>query len=62
MCWVHDVFGNSVAIASFGVPTTELIIESSLTLETYAVERPASQIAAGAASYPRQTIALIWAG
>jgi len=50
--WVHDVFGNSVAIASFAVPTTELIIESSLTLETYAVERPASQIAAGAASYP----------
>src|SRR6516164_8754147 len=22
--WVHDVFGNSIAIASFAVPTTEL--------------------------------------
>jgi transglutaminase-like putative cysteine protease len=50
--WVHDVFGNSIAIASFAVPAAELTIESSLTLETYAVERPAFQIAASAASYP----------
>ena len=50
--WVHDVFGNSIAIASFAAPTTELIIDSSLTLETYAVERPTFQIAARAASYP----------
>ena len=50
--WVHDVFGNSIAIASFAVPTAELIIDSSLTLETYAVERPTFQIAARAASYP----------
>jgi transglutaminase-like putative cysteine protease len=50
--WVHDVFGNSIAIASFAVPAAELIIDSSLTLETYAVERPTFQIAAGAASYP----------
>jgi transglutaminase-like putative cysteine protease len=50
--WVHDVFGNSVAIASFAAPSAELIIDSSLTLETYAVERPTFQIAAGATSYP----------
>ena len=50
--WVHDVFGNSIAIASFAVPATELIIDSSLTLETYAVERPMFQIATRAASYP----------
>jgi transglutaminase-like putative cysteine protease len=50
--WVHDVFGNSIAVASFAAPTTELIIDSSLTLETYAVERPTFQIAARAASYP----------
>jgi transglutaminase-like putative cysteine protease len=50
--WVHDVFGNSIAIASFAVPAAELIIESSLTLETYAVERPAFQIAASAVRYP----------
>jgi transglutaminase-like putative cysteine protease len=50
--WVHDVFGNSVAIASFAAPSAELIIDSSLTLETFSVERPAFQIAAGATSYP----------
>src|ERR1700749_403670 len=50
--WVHDVFGNSIAIASFAVPAAELIIESSLSLETYAVERPAFQIAASAVRYP----------
>jgi transglutaminase-like putative cysteine protease len=42
--WVHDVFGNSIAIASFTEPSAELRIESSLQLETYAVQRPASQI------------------
>jgi len=30
--WIHDVFGNSVAIASFSEPTAELRIESSLVL------------------------------
>ena len=32
--WSHDVFGNSVAIASFAEPSAELRIESSLQLET----------------------------
>jgi transglutaminase-like putative cysteine protease len=50
--WVHDVFGNSVAIASFAQPAVELSIESSLQLETYVVEHPVPQIAPGAASYP----------
>jgi transglutaminase-like putative cysteine protease len=50
--WVHDVFGNSIAIASFAVPTAELIIDSSLTIETYVVERPTFQITVGATSYP----------
>jgi transglutaminase-like putative cysteine protease len=30
--WMHDVFGNSVAIASFSEPSTELRIESSLVV------------------------------
>ena len=38
--WMHDVFGNSVAIASFAEPAAELRIESNLVLETYAAERP----------------------
>ena len=50
--WVHDVFGNSVAIASFTEPTTELRIESHLRLETFAVKRPAFQITPEAVSYP----------
>lgn len=50
--WIHDVFGNSVAIASFAAPTTELRIESNLRLERFALKRPAFQIAPQAVSYP----------
>jgi transglutaminase-like putative cysteine protease len=50
--WIHDVFGNSIAIASFAQAATELRIESRLQLETYVVERPRSEIAPEAATYP----------
>jgi transglutaminase-like putative cysteine protease len=50
--WVHDVFGNSIAIASFTESAAELRIESRLQLETYVVERPRSEIAPEAATYP----------
>jgi transglutaminase-like putative cysteine protease len=50
--WSHDVFGNSIAIASFAEPAAELRIESNLQLETYVVKRPAFQIMPEAASYP----------
>jgi transglutaminase-like putative cysteine protease len=50
--WSHDVFGNSIAIASFAEPSAELRIESTLQLETYIVKRPAFQITPEAASYP----------
>jgi transglutaminase-like putative cysteine protease len=50
--WSHDVFGNSIAIASFTEATTELRIESDLRLETFAHQRPAFQITAEAATYP----------
>jgi transglutaminase-like putative cysteine protease len=50
--WNHDVFGNSIALASFTGRTTELRIESILRLETFAVRRPAFQIAPEAMSYP----------
>jgi transglutaminase-like putative cysteine protease len=50
--WIHDVFGNSVAIASFGEPAAELRIESSLVLETFAAERPPFRIAPDALRYP----------
>jgi transglutaminase-like putative cysteine protease len=50
--WIHDVFGNSVAIASFAEATTELKIESNLWLETFAMNRPAFEITPDAVSYP----------
>lgn len=50
--WIHDVFGNSIAIASFAASANELRIESRLELETYVVKRPRSEIAPEAANYP----------
>jgi transglutaminase-like putative cysteine protease len=50
--WMHDVFGNSVAIASFSEPAAELRVESNLVLETYAAERPPFQITPDASRYP----------
>jgi transglutaminase-like putative cysteine protease len=50
--WLHDVFGNSVAIASFVEPATELRIESNLELETYAAKGPAFPTSPEAVSYP----------
>ena len=50
--WLHDVFGNSVAIASFAEPAAELRIESSLQLEIYAAKRPAFPTVPEAVSYP----------
>jgi len=50
--WIHDVFGNSIALASFSDPTTELRIESILRLETFAAKRLAFQITPEAVSYP----------
>src|ERR1700692_3745616 len=40
--WIHEVFGNSIAIDSFAEPAAELRIESGLRLETYVVDRPRS--------------------
>jgi transglutaminase-like putative cysteine protease len=50
--WLYDVFGNSVAIASFAERSAELRIVSSMVLETYAAERPPFQISPDALSYP----------
>ena len=50
--WMHDVFGNSVAIASFSQPAAELRIESDLVLETFAAERPPFEITPDALRYP----------
>ena len=38
--WLHDVFGNSIAIASFAEPAAELRLESEITVEHYGVQNP----------------------
>lgn len=50
--WMHDVFGNSVAIVDFLEPSDELRIESVLTLERYGLGNPVFEIEEAAASYP----------
>src|SRR5271170_5896449 len=51
--WLHDVFGNSVAIASFhAMPTTELQIVSEIGLEHFQRNEPDCAIEPYAATYP----------
>ena len=50
--WMHDVFGNSVALVDFTEPAAELCIISTLTIERYALARPDFPIAQEAESYP----------
>jgi transglutaminase-like putative cysteine protease len=33
--WIHDIFGNSIALVDFTEPATELRVESRLTVEQY---------------------------
>jgi transglutaminase-like putative cysteine protease len=41
--WMHDVFGNSVAVAHFCAPGRELLVESRFRFEHYPL--PASEVA-----------------
>jgi transglutaminase-like putative cysteine protease len=50
--WVHDVFGNSVAIARFSGPATELRFESEIALDHFEAEEPNYPIAEHARTYP----------
>ncbi len=50
--WVHDVFGNSVALAQFEYPAAELSIVSMLKLQRFALARPVFPISAEAELYP----------
>lgn len=40
--WMHDVFGNSVAVARFRAPGRELLVESSFRFEHYPL--PAAEV------------------
>jgi transglutaminase-like putative cysteine protease len=50
--WLHDLFGNSVAIASFQTTATELHIVSEIALDHYERNEPDCAIEAYAATYP----------
>ncbi len=50
--WMHDVFGNSVALVDFSAPAAMLSIASALKIERYGIEGPVFPIAPEAELYP----------
>jgi len=50
--FLHDVFDNSVAVATFNGPTADLRFESSVTLEHYETALPDYQLEEFAECYP----------
>lgn len=52
--WLHDVFGNSIAVATFLGSATELRFESNFRLEHYGVTETDFPLDATAETYPFQ--------
>jgi len=50
--WLHDVFGNSISIATFEDASTELRIESEIVVDHYGMNDPAFPIEPGARTLP----------
>ena len=50
--WLHDVFGNSIAIAEFGEQADTLRFESDIAVEVYGVEGPVFSLEGYARTYP----------
>jgi transglutaminase-like putative cysteine protease len=50
--WIHDVFGNCVAIVNFNAKTRELIFESNIRINHTPLHSPDFQIDAAAVDYP----------
>ena len=51
--WLHDVFGNSVAIADFaGAQTTQLVFDSRLVVDTFESTGPEFPVEEYARTYP----------
>jgi transglutaminase-like putative cysteine protease len=50
--WMHDVFGNSIALASFERPARELVFDSSFRAEQVALTQPAAAVEPHAQRYP----------
>lgn len=50
--WAHDVFGNTRALATLGVMSDVLVIESVCEIELYGAQWPVFDIALAAQTYP----------
>nr|WP_238554515.1 transglutaminase family protein [Paraburkholderia hospita] len=50
--WMHDVFDNSVAVATFAEEASQLVFDSSVTLEHYEAPAPEYAIEPYAATWP----------
>ena len=50
--WIHDVFGNSVAIATFDKPAAELYVASIFRTEHFPLAEHAVQVEEYARHYP----------
>ena len=50
--WLHDVHGNSVAVASFGEQASELRFASEITIQHFESDEPGYPIEAFARTYP----------
>ena len=50
--WLHDVFSNSIAMASFEEPAEELRFESRILIDHYGLDEPEFQIEPYARTYP----------
>src|SRR5690606_29447428 len=50
--WLHDVFSNSIAIASFGERARELVFESRIVIDHFGLEDPDFAIEPYARTYP----------
>jgi transglutaminase-like putative cysteine protease len=50
--WTQDVFGNLIATATFGAPTTELVISNHIVAQQSADDWPVFQIAPSAHAFP----------
>ena len=50
--WIHDVFGNSIAIASFNQPAEQLVFESGFRAEHFPAEPQALEVENYATRFP----------
>ena len=50
--WIHDVFGNSIAIATFNQPAEQLVFETGFRAEHFPTEAGAVEIESYAARFP----------